>query len=177
MYNTKNLYNEMDRRREMYIKAEMKANRRKRRFDFLKYVREYAIVLLAVFTIGGVFVWKHDGNVIQNTIDYFENFDNPNFANRGKEPLNYRRDIVVEDHGSKQQSLVPVINIEGELKRDGADFIIFKHNGKEYTLQVGETFADGKYILTGISNKEMEVTDNDGNYFYYEIPNRRHVKK
>ena len=177
VYNTKNLYDEIDRKRSQSAKEEIRAMRKKSRIaNILGYFREYSLIIILIIGVAGFMTWRHDGQIIQTAKDYFENFDNPNYANRGKEPTNYKRDVIVESQPN-QQAMVPVIEIQGELKRDGEQFIIFKYNNKEYTQQIGDSFANGKYIITGISKKELEISDTNGNYFYYEIPNRQYIKK
>ena len=167
----------MDRQRNKKEKEVQRSMRRKNAFwRIIGYLREYFLIILVLVGVGAFMNWKHDGQVIQSVKDYWENFDNPNYANRGKEPAGHRQEIIVEGQTS-QQTAVPVVDIQGDLVRDGEQYVIIKHNGKEYTIKTGESFDNGKYIVTGISKQEMEITDSNGNYFYYAIPNRQRIKK
>ena len=128
-YNTKNLYDQLDREgREKFQTESVFWNRRRRRKRFVSLVMEYGRVILVIALAVGIFTWKHDGHFIQDTLDYFENFGMPNCVNRGKEPVNPKTDILVEN--KSEQALVPIIDIQGQLTRDGENFVIFQYKVK-----------------------------------------------
>ncbi len=165
-FDTSNLYAEMDRKRDEAVKGELRRTRRKLTMDNLKEkILEYSKIFLLFGLIIAGLIWKHDGNIVQNTIDYFENFTNPDYVNRGKQ--NYQKDVILESKES--QTLIPVIEVQGQLKRDGSDYIIFQYNNKVYTKTIGESFADEKFRVSNITKEEIEVVDTDGNFFYYSL--------
>ncbi len=171
MLNRNNLYEEMDRKRNDKNRIRMEEQRKRQKESKLLSVSiELTKVFLVILVICLGFIATHRGNLIQEAKDYFENFQNPNYTNRGKPPIRYNRDVILEKE--EAQTLIPVIDIQGQLTRDGEKFVIFNHDEISYTKTTGDSFAKGKYRIGEINDKELEITDGYGNYFYYDMPQR-----